>query len=91
MRPRASVSFQYTYYAGNKRAFRQVDRTSISHSDDVRSQLNHEGLLASSWGVSSWTVGGSLSRTETDGDIDDWDIALRLLAAVDVVVVACHE
>ena len=30
--------------------------------------------MTGSCGVSSCTVGGSLSLTETDGDIDDWDI-----------------
>ena len=30
--------------------------------------------MTGSCGVSSCTVGGNLSLTETDGDIDDWDI-----------------
>lgn len=61
--------FTYAYYAGNKSALRQVDRMNICHSEDVRSQLHQEDLVASSCGVSSWTVGGNLSLT------DDWDIA----------------
>ena len=70
-----SRTFQIAYYAGNKSALRQVDRMSISHSEDVRSQLHQVFLDTSSCGVSSYTVGGNLSLTETDGDIDDWDIA----------------
>ena len=47
---------------------------SMSHSEDVSSQLHQVFLMTGSCGVSSCTVGGNLSLTETDGDIDDWDI-----------------
>ena len=49
---------------------------SMSHSEDVSSQLHQVFLMTDSCGVSSCTVGGNFSLTETDGDIDDWDICL---------------